>query len=130
MNYAVIETGGKQYKVNPGATLEVERLEGEANDSLFFDKVLLYVNEGKAEIGMPYLANVVVRAKLLEQAKGEKIRVLRFLAKSRHRKRHGHRQYISRVKIEAIDAKSAKSEAKKEDVKIRKTRVAKTEKKA
>lgn len=130
MNYAIIETGGKQYKVNSGATIEVERLNGEANDNLSFDKVLLYVNEGKAEVGMPYLTNVVVRAKLLEQAKGEKIHILRFHAKSRHRKRHGHRQAITRVKIEAIELKSAKSTAVKTETKAAKKGLAKAEKKA
>lgn len=127
MNYAVIETGGKQIKVNPGLIVEVERLSGEANDTLSFDKVLMRVSEGKAEIGTPYLSNVIVRAKLLEQAKGEKIKVLRFLAKSRYRKRHGHRQAISRIQIEAIEAKGA---TVKSEEKVRKPRVAKTEKKA
>lgn len=134
MNYAIIETGGKQYRVNPGATLEVERLEGEMNDDLSFDKVLLYVNEGKAEVGMPYLSNVIVRAKLLEQAKGEKIHVLRFLAKSRYRKRRGHRQHITRVKIEAIEAKTEKTASVKPQVKTEtktaKKGLAKVEKKA
>ncbi len=127
MNYAVIETGGKQIKVNPGLIVEVERLSGEANDALSFDKVLLYVNEGKAEIGMPYLSNVIVKAKLLEEPKGEKIEVLRFLAKSRYRKRHGYRQAISRIQIEAIEAKGA---SPKTEEKIKKSRVAKVEKKA
>lgn len=127
MNYAVIETGGKQIKVNPGLVVEVERLKGEANDVLSFDKVLMHVNEGRAEIGTPYLSNVVVKAKLLEHARGEKIKVLRFLAKSRYRKRHGHRQAISRIQIEAIEAKSATI---KTEEKATKKGLAKGEKKA
>ncbi len=130
MNYAIIETGGKQYRVVPGGTLEVERVEGAIDDKLSFDKVLLYVNEGKAEIGMPYLDNVIVKAKLLEQAKGEKINVLRYMAKSRHRTRHGHRQAISRIQIETIEAGTIKKEAKKEEKEVQKTRVAKTQKKS
>lgn len=115
MSYAVIETGGKQYKVFPGTVLEVERL-ASTNGSITFDRVLLYSSDGEAKIGMPYLEGVTVAAKVLGEHKGEKIRVQKFLAKSRYRRTKGHRQALTRVQIEDIlkGGKSTKSKVKSE----------------
>lgn len=102
MEYIVFETGGKQYKVEKGQILEVERLPEVKNGPISFDKVLLYVNDSDVKIGKPYLANFAVQAKILQNLKAEKIRVARFKAKSRYRKVRGHRQSLSRIQIHEI----------------------------
>ena len=99
MDFAIIETGGKQYRVVPGEEVEVEKLETEKGKKVSFDKVLLVKNGEKIEIGMPYLKGKVIEAEVIDQKKGKKIRVARFKAKSRYRKVLGHRQRITQVKI-------------------------------
>lgn len=101
MDYVVFETGGKQYKVKLGDIIEVDRTEGQ-NGSISFDKILLQVTSGEAKIGKPYLQGVSLSAKILDQAKGKKIRIARFTAKSRHRRVVGFRSSITRVQIEKI----------------------------
>ena len=110
MDYAVIETGGKQYKVTTGQTLDIEKLPVDKDGNVLFDKVLLYVSEGKAEIGTPYLSDIAIKAKMVDQIKDEKIRVAKFKAKSRYRKVMGHRQLISKVQIESIKKENKKKE--------------------
>lgn len=98
--FAVIETGGKQYKVAVGDVLVIEKLPGENNkgDTITFDKVLLV--EGKdTKIGSPYLDGLKVEAEFIEEGKGKKLNILRFRAKSRYTRRVGHRQPFSKVKI-------------------------------
>ena len=102
MEYVVFETGGKQYKVGKGQVLEVENLPEVKNGSISFDKVLLFVSDSDVKIGKPYLVNFAVRAKILENLKGKKIRVARFKAKSRYRRIRGHRQSLSRIQIQDI----------------------------
>lgn len=102
MGYAIIETGGKQYKVENGTVIEIEKLQGSKNGAVSFDKVLLYVDDSDVKIGKPYLTEYIVRAKFLSDFKGDKIRVARFRAKSRYRRVHGHRQSLSRVQIQDI----------------------------
>ncbi len=102
MQYAIIQTGGKQYKVSPGTILEVDRLK-DAKESVSFDKVLLLVDGTDVKIGNPYLKDVVVNGKVLEEKKGEKIRVSKFLAKSRYRKTIGFRALLSKVEIKGIE---------------------------
>jgi len=99
MDFAIIETGGKQYRVVPGEDLEVEKLETEKGKKVSFDKILLIKNGEKIEIGTPYLKGKVIEAEVIDQKKGKKIRVARFKAKSRYRKVLGHRQRITQVKI-------------------------------
>lgn len=113
MQYAVIQTGGKQYKVSAGAVLEVERLASE-NGSITFDKVLLYAVDEDVKVGTPYVNGVTVVAKLVEDIKGPKIHVSKFLAKSRYRRAMGHRQSLSKIQIEDIlsGGKSVKPEVK------------------
>jgi large subunit ribosomal protein L21 len=110
MEYAIIETGGKQYKVTPGMILEVDRL-SEKNDSILFEKVLLHVNGEELNIGKPYISGFAVSAKVLEEVKGDKIRVARFLAKSRHRKVTGFRANLTKIEIKEI-VKNAKKDTK------------------
>ncbi len=102
MEYVIIETGGKQYRADKGAILEVERLPAQNNSSVTFDKILLHVNGSDVRVGKPYVANIAVKARILENLKGDKIRVARFKAKSRYRKVRGHRQSLSRIQIQDI----------------------------
>lgn len=102
MEYAVFETGGKQYKVAPGEVIQIEKVSQKQDDELLFDKVLLYVSDGKIKVGTPYLKDARVLAKVLKHEKGEKIRVGKFKAKARYRKVHGHRQDLTSIKIEKI----------------------------
>ena len=113
MDYVIIETGGKQYKAEVGSILTIDKVD--AKDSVSFDKVLLRVSGDSMEIGKPYISGVVVTGKVLGNKKGNKIRVARFTAKSRHRRVIGFRPSLTRVQIEAIGAakKSASEEKPK-----------------
>ena len=102
MTYAIIKTGGKQYKVAEGETLSVEKLPGQPKEKLTFKEVLLLVDNKKVHLGQPVVKNAVVTAEVVEQAKDKKIRVAVYKAKSRYRKVKGHRQLITRVKIVKI----------------------------
>ena len=101
--FAIIETGGKQYKVIEGQVIAIERLEGElkAGDKVEFDKVILVDNAGSTELGAPYLSKKVT-AEFQEETKGKKINGLRFRSKSHYSRRFGHRHTFSKVKITAI----------------------------
>lgn len=100
MKYAIIRTGGKQYQVREEEALLVEKIEAE--NSVIFDEVLLLVDDKKVKIGQPRVEGAKVKAKILGQIKGEKIRVAKFKAKSRYRKVKGHRQRLTKVKIERV----------------------------
>jgi large subunit ribosomal protein L21 len=106
MKYAIIKTGGKQYKVKVGDTLNVELL-GDAK-TFVFDDVLLVVDEDKVEVGMPVVAGVKVFADVLSEVKAEKIEVFKYKSKSRYRKHTGHRQHLSQIKITGIGTKPEK----------------------
>ncbi len=99
MQYAVIVSGGKQYRVSVGDTIEVDRLPIAENNDVVFDTVLLHRTDDKTLIGTPKLPDVVVKGKVLENGKGEKIYVSSFKAKVRHRKRIGFRAFLSKVQI-------------------------------
>ncbi|KKQ96749.1 MAG: 50S ribosomal protein L21 [Candidatus Levybacteria bacterium RIFCSPHIGHO2_02_FULL_39_36] len=103
MEYAIIETGGKQYRVSPGMLISVDNLSDQEKGDISFDRVLLYVKDSEVNLGKPYLKGFVVKAKLIKNFKGVKIRVARFKAKSRYRKVRGHRQSLSEVQIEKIE---------------------------
>ncbi|HHV81033.1 MAG TPA: 50S ribosomal protein L21 [bacterium] len=101
--YAIIETGGKQYKVSPGDILTVEKLDIEEGEEVVFDKVLmLKAQEGESVIGTPYIENIKVRGIVIEQFRGKKIIVFKYRPKKHYRRKRGHRQYLSRVKIEEV----------------------------
>jgi len=108
MKYAVIKTGGKQYKVSEGDIVDVERLKAEKDDKIIFDSVLLLVSDDSVKIGKPFILSEKVEGKLLDNLKGDKIRVSKFKAKVRYRKSVGFRSSISRVKIEKISGTSEK----------------------
>lgn len=100
--YAVIMTGGKQYRVAQGDTLFIEKLDAEAGSTVTFDKVLMLVNDSDVRTGTPYLDGVTVEATLEKNGKGKKIRVFKYKAKKNYRKRIGHRQPYSKVTVSAI----------------------------
>lgn len=113
MKYVVLQTGGKQYKVTEGSTIDVEKIEAEPMSSVKFDQILLLAQDGDVQIGKPNLEGVSVTGQVIEQKKGEKIRVAKFKAKARYRKVTGHRQLLTTVKIEKIsNVNSAKKESK------------------
>lgn len=120
MEYAVVRTGGKQYRVSTGDVLEVDKLESE-KDSISFNDVLLWVTGDGVKIGKPTLAGVSVKAKILEQKKGEKIRVSKFKAKSRYRRTIGFRALLTKVQIESIDSGTKVASPKAEKKPVRKT---------
>lgn len=102
--YAVIESGGKQYRVSLGDVIRVEKLNAEVGDTVQFDKVLLVSDENNVRVGRPYLDNATVSAKVLRQDKARKVLAFRYKAKKNVRVRKGHRQPFTEVEISAIDA--------------------------
>jgi large subunit ribosomal protein L21 len=102
--YAIVETGGKQYRVKPGDTIAVERLGGEPGDVLDLGRVLLVAGNGDAStrVGSPGVDGAVVRAEVVEHGRGEKIIVFRYKSKVRYRRKTGHRQSLTRVRITDI----------------------------
>jgi large subunit ribosomal protein L21 len=101
MKYAVIKSGGKQYKVAEGQTLAVEKLAVEKTKPVEFDQVLLLVEDGKAKIGQPTL-QAKVQARVIDQIKGEKIDVFKYKAKTGYHRKVGHRQNLTKILIEKI----------------------------
>ncbi len=100
--YAVVRTGGKQYRVAPGDTLEVEKLAGDVGDSVVLEDVLLVVSDDGVKIGQPNVNGASVTAKITGQRRGEKILVFRYRPKKRVRVRRGHRQFLTRLEIQSI----------------------------
>jgi large subunit ribosomal protein L21 len=100
--YAIIETGGKQFKVAPGQTVDVERLEVAEGDKVELDKVLLISNGDKVTVGKPTIEGAKVLATSKGDGKGKKIRILKFKAKDHYTKRGGHRQIYTRLAIDEI----------------------------
>ena len=101
--YAVIETGGKQYKVNEGDFIYVEKLDVEDGAAVTFDKVLLVGGE-TVKVGAPYVKGATVTATVEKQGKARKIIVFKYKPKTTYHKKQGHRQPYTRVKIESITA--------------------------
>lgn len=100
--YAVIETGGKQYKVNEGDVFAVEKLNAEISGAVVFDKVLFVADGADVQIGQPYVAGVSVQATVVDQAKADKVIVQKFRPKTGYNRKKGHRQNYTTVKIEKI----------------------------
>ena len=98
--YAIIETGGKQYRVAAGDTIKVEKLDVEAGDAFTFNKVLF----ANGKFGTPYVEGATVTANVLEQGKHKKVIAFKYKAKKGYRKKKGHRQPFTSLKIDAINA--------------------------
>ncbi|MBI4049649.1 MAG: 50S ribosomal protein L21 [Candidatus Doudnabacteria bacterium] len=100
---AVIETGGKQYLVSPKEKLAIEKLAGKEGETVTFDKVLLVTDSDSVSVGKPYVAGAKVVGKVLAQNKADKLVVFKYRAKSRYRRKYGHRQQQTVVEIESIN---------------------------
>lgn len=99
MPFAVIQTGGKQYRVSPGQKLKIEKLNAKMGDKVLFDKVLLIADGDNIKIGTPYIEGAKIEANVLKQARDKKKIVFRYHSKTRYRKKKGHRQYFTEVEI-------------------------------
>jgi len=102
MKFAVIKTGGKQYIAKEGDSFRIEKIEGEPGGKLVFSEVLLHVDGEASNIGNPTLADKQVEAEIVEQGRAKKVIVMKYLAKSRYKKKNGHRQPFTKVKITSI----------------------------
>lgn len=100
--YAIIKTGGKQYCVEEGKKISVEKLDAEVGAEVVFDQVLLVAGD-ELRVGQPTVAGAKVTAKVLEQGKGAKIRIFKYKAKSNYRRRQGHRQPFTKVEVTKIE---------------------------
>ncbi|MBE8157987.1 MAG: 50S ribosomal protein L21 [Betaproteobacteria bacterium] len=103
MESAIFAAGGKQYRVKAGDMVDVELFVAQAGDAHVFNEILLLTKDGGVEVGAPHLPGVSVRATVLEQLRGEKIRIFKMRRRKKSRRTHGHRQYLTRVRIDGID---------------------------
>jgi large subunit ribosomal protein L21 len=111
--YAVLETGSKQYRVNVGATLKIERLAVEPGQAVTFDRVLLVNNDGKLSVGSPIVANAAVVADVLEHTRGEKKIAFKMKRRKGYHKTIGHRQELTIVKIKEIRSEGGSTTAQR-----------------
>ena len=102
MAYAIVRTGGKQYSVREGDELLVEKLEGEAGETVELDQVLMVADGDRVTVGTPTVAGAKVVAEIVEQGKHKKIHVFHYKAKVRYSKRTGHRQRYTKLEIKSI----------------------------
>ena len=103
--YALIESGGKQYKVSEGTVLKVEKLEAAAGDRLSIDKVLMVNDEnGNVKVGNPLVSNARVEVEVMEQGREKKVVVFKYKRRKNYRKKQGHRQPFTRLKVLTIEA--------------------------
>ena len=114
MSSAIFETGGKQYKVNEGDELYIEKLDLEDNAKVKFDKVLAVFKENDSKIGSPYLKGASVTAEGVKSGKAKKIIVYKMHAKKGYRRKQGHRQPYTKIKIDKISLRATKSKESKE----------------
>lgn len=101
--YAVVATGGKQYRVEIGSVLHIEKIPGDIGDHVTFDEVLMLTDGDEVSIGRPKLENAQVNATILEQGKAKKIIVFKYKRRKRYRRKQGHRQMYTAVKIDGIE---------------------------
>ena len=102
--YAVIATGGKQYRVSPGDSIEVERLPYEVGEQIELEQVLLIAGKSGAQVGRPMVEDAKVKATVTRQARGRKVIVFKYKNKNRYRRTKGHRQHFTRLRIDEIVA--------------------------
>ena len=101
-NYAIIETGGKQYRVQPGKSISVEKIEGAEGSTVELDRVLLVSEDDRVSVGTPTVAGAKVVAEVAEQGRAKKIIVLKYKSKTRYRVKTGHRQSLTKLAIKEI----------------------------
>ena len=102
--YAVIETGGKQYKVQEGDVVFIEKLDAEMGSTIIIDKVLMLSNENGVVTGTPLVSGATVEANVIKSGKDKKIHIFKYKSKKNYRKRQGHRQPYTKIQISAIKA--------------------------
>lgn len=102
--YAIIETGGKQYRVSEGDVIRVEKLANGEGETVEFERVLVLSKDGQLLVGKPCVENAKVKATVLKHGKGDKIIVFKYKPKKNYRKKQGHRQPFTEIKIEKIEA--------------------------
>lgn len=107
--YAVLNSGGKQYKVQPGEVLKVEKISGDVGSPVTFDRVLMFTDGENVSIGQPLLDSVSVEGHIVEQGKAKKIIVFKYKRRKRFRRKNGHRQEFTAVQIDSISAKGTKA---------------------
>ena len=115
--YAIVETGGKQYKLEEGRYVDIELLDAKENDKVTFDKIVMLVNGKKSKVGQPYVEGALVEGSIVKNDKAKKIIVFKQRPKKGYRKKQGHRQQYSRVMINKINTtagKKAQAEAGEE----------------
>ena len=100
--YAVIKTGGKQYRVEQGDTLALERLDGDTGAQVSFDEVLLLGSDDATQIGRPLIQGASVKATIVEQGRAKKVIIFKFRRRKNYVRRNGHRQELTAVKIDSI----------------------------
>lgn len=110
--YAIIESCGKQYKVAEGDVVFFEKLDAEEGKKVTFDKIILVSEEGKVQVGSPYVKGVKVEGKVVSHGKGKKIIVFKMKAKKNYRRKQGHRQPYTKVEITSIKTATKKAETK------------------
>jgi len=109
--YAVVETGGHQYTVQPGQELVIEKIPASEGEPVTFERLLLVVDDsGRSQIGQPYVEGARAVGTVIRQERGPKIRIFKYKAKTNYRRRQGHRQALTRVRIDAIELAPAKTE--------------------
>ncbi len=109
--YAIVETGGKQYKLEEGKYTDIELLDVEADSKVVFDKVVMLVNGKKSKVGQPYVQNATVDGTIVKHDKAKKVIVYKQRPKKGYRKKQGHRQQFTRVMINKINTKAGKPKA-------------------
>ena len=100
--YAIVESGGKQYKAVPGATIEVDRLQAEEGAQIDLDQVLLVSDGEEIQVGTPIVDGASVKATVVEHFKGRKIIVFKYIPRERYRRKQGHRQQYTRLQIDEV----------------------------
>jgi large subunit ribosomal protein L21 len=100
--YAVVHTGGKQYRVEEGQIFRIEKIPGEVGAPVSFDKILMFSDGKDVKIGTPMLDNITVKGHIVEQDRAKKIIVFKYKRRKRYRRKQGHRQYYTAVKIDSI----------------------------
>ena len=125
--FAVVSSGGKQYRVEAGSTVVIDRLEAEPGASVTLDQVLLISDGSSVTVGQPTVAGAVVRGTVMAQGRGPKIIIFKFKQKAKYRRRTGHRQYLTSVRIDAIEPAGIAPAADEKPKRARRAKPATTE---
>jgi large subunit ribosomal protein L21 len=102
--YAIVKTGGKQYKIQEGDVIRVEKIPGDLDNLISFDRVLMFSDGENVRIGRPSLDDVTVKGHIVEQGKAKKIIIFKYKRRKRYRRKQGHRQQYTAIKIDQIEA--------------------------